>query len=66
MSSTSIATNGMSGSAVLVVCWILSSHYGVVFPDYITSALVMLTVGASHGVMQLLTRKPVVVAAPVP
>lgn len=60
MNSTSIATNGMAGSAVLLACWVLTSRYGVVFPEYIVAALVTLTVGASHGAQHLLTKKPVV------
>ena len=60
MNATSIATNGVAGSAVLVACWGLTARYGVVFPDYIIAALVTLTVGASHGLTHLLTRKPAV------
>jgi hypothetical protein len=48
----------MAGAAVLVACWALTSRFGVVFPEYIVAALVTLTVGASHGVTHLLTRKP--------
>jgi hypothetical protein len=58
MNASSIATNGMAGAAVLVACWALTSRFGVVFPEYIVAALVTLTVGASHGVTHLLTRKP--------
>lgn len=62
MSSTSIATNGTAGAAVLVACWVATSRYGVVFPEYIVTALVTLAVAASHGVTQLLTRKPAAVS----
>lgn len=61
MNTSSIATNGMAGAAVLVGCWGITSLWGVAFPEYIVAALVTLTVGASHGLTSLLTRKPAVV-----
>lgn len=57
MNTSSIATNGMAGAAVLVVCWAVTSRFGIVFPEYIVAALVTLTMGASHGVAHLVTRK---------
>jgi hypothetical protein len=54
MNSTSLATHGVGGSALIVVLWV-AQHYGIVPPDYVVAALGVLVGAAGHTAVSVIS-----------